>query len=63
MKCPCYKCDKRTEICHAICGDYKAFRSELDEKNHERAVFLIGKPKSHDKEMKYRQKLKKGARA
>ena len=28
MKNPCYNCDKRNEICHSVCKDYKVFRDE-----------------------------------
>lgn len=32
-KCPCKECDKRTVGCHAVCEEYKAFRSKVDTTN------------------------------
>ena len=32
-ECPCRKCYEREIGCHAVCGRFKAWRADLDEKN------------------------------
>lgn len=32
-KCPCKGCDKRVVGCHAVCEEYKVFRSKVDDTN------------------------------
>jgi len=27
---PCYQCEKRSELCHSNCPEYKKYRAELD---------------------------------
>ena len=27
---PCYQCEKRSELCHSSCHEYKNYRAELD---------------------------------
>lgn len=27
---PCYQCEKRSELCHSSCPEYKSYRAELD---------------------------------
>ena len=63
MKNPCTRtCPKRTEICHASCPWYKAYREFKDEQNRKRGNEIKSRPFSHDLEMKYRKKLKEGGK-
>lgn len=43
---PCYKCDKRTMVCHAICKDYKDWSSERQEE-----IAKINKIKDQERRM------------
>lgn len=30
---PCYQCEKRKDLCHSSCPEYKSYRAELDAYN------------------------------
>lgn len=35
---PCYMCEKRNVGCHGPCEDYKRFKTDNEEKKHEKGI-------------------------